>query len=169
ASAATALANSRWPSAPRSTSALSTAHARYTVLDASCARTTANTPSARNRAAARRISGSSMARPRRRHCRPQAAAPAARAGSGVRSRSCLQPHAATATLADRALFDEFDARVVQRRDQLDQGIDVAAHGAFARFHALDGRQRQAGGLGEGPLIHAEQSAGGLDLCGGDQV
>ncbi len=63
-----------------------------------------------------------------------------------------QAHAAAAPRADRAFRDQFDAGRMQRADQLHQRIDVAAHHAIARLHALDGRQGQAGQLGQLPLI-----------------
>jgi hypothetical protein len=46
----------------------------------------------------------------------------------------------------------------ERRDQLHQRLDVAAHHAVARFHALDGGQRQARGLRERALVDAGERA-----------
>ena len=81
----------------------------------------------------------------------------------------LQPHAAPAAGAGRALADQLDAGGVERADQLHQRIDVAADHAVARLHALDGRHRQAGQLGQLALVDAEQGPGGAQLGRRDHV
>ena len=81
--------------------------------------------------------------------------------------SARQAHAAAAAGAGGALADQLDAGGLQRADQLHQGIDVAAHHAVARLHALDGRQGQAGQFGQLALVDAQQRAGGPHLAGGD--
>ena len=79
----------------------------------------------------------------------------------------LQPHAAAAAVAGRVVGDELDAERVERRDKLHQRIDIAADHALAGFHALDGRQRQAGQFSKRALIDAEDCSGGAQLARSD--
>ena len=81
----------------------------------------------------------------------------------------LEPHAAAAGLARRALPDQLDAGAVERADELHQRIDIAADDALARLHALDRRHRQAALRGELALVDAEEGAGGAQLCSGDHT
>ena len=57
----------------------------------------------------------------------------------------------------------------KRADQLHQRVHIAAHHAVARLHPLDGRQRQAGQLGQRPLVDPQQRPGGAHLCRGDHA
>ena len=45
--------------------------------------------------------------------------------------------------------------------------DVAAHHAVACFHALNGRKRKAGHVGQGALVDAQKGAGCAHLRGRD--
>ena len=67
----------------------------------------------------------------------------------------------------RVVGDELDAERIEGGDELHQRIDVAADHALARFHALDGRQRQPGRFSELALINAEKRARSPELAGGD--
>src|SRR5258705_6675448 len=78
-------------------------------------------------------------------------------------RPFLQPDAAAAGFARRALVDELDPKAVERGDQLHQRLHIAADYAVARFHALDRGQRKPRGLGERPLIDAGERPGGPQL------
>src|SRR5215470_4185094 len=75
------------------------------------------------------------------------------------ARSCPQPHASPAAWAHGALADQLNAGGAKRIDELHQRIDIAADDAVARFHALDGRQRQARALGQRLLVDAQQGPG----------
>ena len=83
------------------------------------------------------------------------------------ARAELLPHAPAAGMARSLGRDEFDAQRFEGADELHQRIHVAADHILARFHALDGRQRQPGRFGELALINAEERARGPELAGGD--
>src|SRR6266571_982262 len=88
------------------------------------------------------------------------------------SASCgwpLEPYAATGVRACGIVGDEFDAAGVKRCHQLHQRIDIAADHAVARLHSLDGRERQAGQLGELALVDAKQRTRGTKLCSSNHV
>src|SRR5688572_24034761 len=87
--------------------------------------------------------------------------------TGLSSASLLQANAAAAVLARRAFVDQLDAEALQRRNELHQRLDVAAHHAVARFHALDRGQGKARRLGEGALVDAGEGAGGAQLARGN--
>src|SRR3990170_168462 len=70
------------------------------------------------------------------------------------SRSSLQPHAAACALACRSLADQFDAGSVKRLDQLHERVDIAADHPVARFHPLNGGERQPGHLGQLALVNS---------------
>src|SRR5215470_13466411 len=70
--------------------------------------------------------------------------------------SALQSHATPAALTCRALADELDARDGKGLDQLHQRVDVAADDAVARFHALDGGQRETRAPGKLALIEPQE-------------
>ena len=69
----------------------------------------------------------------------------------------------------RVLSDEFDAHRIQCLNEFHQRIHITADDAFARFHALDGGQREAGKFGEFLLREPGQSPGGTQLGGGYHV
>src|SRR6185437_12583388 len=77
---------------------------------------------------------------------------------GIALTSGFETDATAAALAGGSLADELHPRPVQRGDQLHQRIDVAPNDTLARFHALDGRDREAGQAGERTLIDAEEGA-----------
>ncbi len=66
----------------------------------------------------------------------------------------FEPHTASAAGGGRAFADQLDAIGRKRIDQLHQRVDIAAHDAVARFHALNGWQRQAGNLRQLALVEA---------------
>ena len=79
-------------------------------------------------------------------------------------RPCAQkPNPAPASLAGGALADQFDTGGVERPDELFERIDIAANDRLARFHALDGGQREAGEFRELPLIDLQQRPRGAHL------
>ncbi len=78
----------------------------------------------------------------------------------------LQPHAPAARRARHVAADQLHARALQRLDHFGQAVDQSAHIAVARFHALDGGQRDAGQLGQRTLVDAEHGARGTHLSGG---
>jgi hypothetical protein len=63
--------------------------------------------------------------------------------------------------------DQFDTGAIERIDHPGQGFDDAADIADARFHPLDGRQRNAGEFRERPLVDAQQSPRRSHLEGRD--
>jgi hypothetical protein len=69
----------------------------------------------------------------------------------------LQSHAASTILAARVFTDQFDTGAIKRIDHPGQGFDDAADIPDARFHPLDGRQRNPGQFRERPLVDAQQS------------
>ena len=77
----------------------------------------------------------------------------------------LQPDAAPAACRCRALADELDAERVERADQLGEGIHITPDDAVTRLHALDGRRRQPGMVGQGLLVDAEEGPRGPKLRG----
>src|SRR6185437_2573373 len=93
------------------------------------------------------------------------ATPASARSRYMRRLTRFQTHAAPAARTARALADQLDPGGAQRIHQLHQRIDIAAHDAIARLHALNGRHRQAGDLGKAALVDAEQSASRLNLPG----
>src|SRR5256885_8863725 len=95
-------------------------------------------PRARSRKSASRRPDAGGKRCRLR--RSRAALPRTTAMLRASRRPFLQPDAAAAAVARRALVDELDPEAVKRGDQLHQRLDVAADHAVARFHALDRRQ-----------------------------
>jgi hypothetical protein len=72
----------------------------------------------------------------------------------------LIPVNLSAALAWSTFADQFDAGRAERAGELHQRIDVTADDAVACFHALDGRDRQAGRLGQLALVDAEKGPGG---------
>jgi hypothetical protein len=66
-------------------------------------------------------------------------------------------------VADGALADQFDARRRQCVDELHQRIDISPDDSLARFHALDGGQRETRALGEIALVDLEQRPRGPHL------
>src|ERR1700723_4738054 len=68
----------------------------------------------------------------------------------------LQSHAASTILATRMFTDQFDTGAIQRIDHPGQGFDDAANIADARFHPLDGWQRNPGQFGQRLLVNAQQ-------------
>src|SRR5579859_2868700 len=74
-------------------------------------------------------------------------------------RCVLQPNTASSGLAGRSIADQLDAAAIESFDQFHQGIDVAAHHAFAGFHALDGGHREVRKLRELALIDAKERPG----------
>jgi hypothetical protein len=54
------------------------------------------------------------------------------------------------------LADQFDTCLAQCVDNPGQGLDDAPNGADARFHPLDGWQRNTGEFGKRPLVNAQQ-------------
>jgi hypothetical protein len=67
-------------------------------------------------------------------------------------------------LAHSIVADEFNSQGIERRDELHQGIDIAADDTFARFHALNGRQGKTSRLSELALIDAEDGAASAQLA-----
>ena len=80
-----------------------------------------------------------------------------------------QPDSATTARAGNAGIDQFDSRVIERRNQFHQRIDVAADDAVARLHALDGRHREVGEFRHLPLIDVQERPRGPELIGGDHA
>lgn len=64
--------------------------------------------------------------------------------------------AAAAAGAWNIIVQEFHTGGFERMNQLYKRIDVAADDAVARFHALNGGQREAGRGGQRSLIDANQ-------------
>ena len=74
------------------------------------------------------------------------------------------------------LRNQFDAGCFQRRDELHQGIDIAADHTSACLHTLDGREGEAAEAGKRALVDAEEAraarswapeimeASGVQLC-----
>src|SRR6185312_14612722 len=88
-------------------------------------------------------------------------------GSGRGRSSLAKAHTAPAGIASTVFADELDTGRVQSVDDLRQGVHDAPHIAFARLHALDGRQRHPRHGGQRSLIDSNQSAGGAQLCCSD--
>ncbi|MGO9006519.1 MAG: hypothetical protein ACLQIQ_04115 [Beijerinckiaceae bacterium] len=76
-----------------------------------------------------------------------------------------QTNPATAAETRRAFANEFDSRLLERADQLRQGLDVSPNDAITRFHALDCRQRKFGDFGQFSLVKTEQGTGSPKLRG----
>jgi hypothetical protein len=68
--------------------------------------------------------------------------------------SSLQPRAAASALACRSLADQFYAGSVKRPDQLHERVDIASDHPVARFHPLNGGERQPGHLGQLALVNS---------------
>lgn len=82
-------------------------------------------------------------------------------------RSAFQKaHAATFALAYRTVCNQFDTLCGERLDELHHGIDIAANDPIARFHALDGWNRQPCQPCELPLVDTQQGASAAQLTGG---
>ena len=80
-----------------------------------------------------------------------------------RSRTCLQPDAATLSVTDGSFADDFDSRCVQSIDQLDQRIDIAADHRVRGFHPLNGGHGKPRKTCELALIDAEKHPCGAHL------
>src|SRR5216683_6275730 len=78
-----------------------------------------------------------------------------------------QAYATTAALADRIFIDELNPGGTQSIDQLHKRVDIAADDAIARFHPLDGRDRQPGEFSKLPLIDPQKSTGRPHLSRSD--
>src|SRR5438552_1290418 len=84
-------------------------------------------------------------------------------------RGPLEANPAATAGAGGAVGDEFDACRSERCHELHQRVDIAADDAFARLHALDGRQRQGGQFGELALIDAKERPRSAKLSRRDHV
>jgi hypothetical protein len=71
--------------------------------------------------------------------------------------SSLQPHAAAFALAGSPLDDQLDAGGVERFDQFHERVDVTADHPVARFHPLNGGERETSHLGQLALVNSEES------------
>jgi hypothetical protein len=80
----------------------------------------------------------------------------------------LEPHASSAFTAHRILADEFYSSPVERLDNLRERLNHPSHITCARFHALDGWQRDPCHLRELALVNAKEGTGSTDLCGSYQ-
>jgi hypothetical protein len=78
-----------------------------------------------------------------------------------------QADAASARRAKGAWIDQFDTRSLKSRNELHQRIDVSADDAIARFHPLNGGDREVRHFGRLPLIDVQERAGGPELIGGN--
>jgi hypothetical protein len=76
---------------------------------------------------------------------------------------CLETYSPPAACADSVVADQFDTGPVERFDHFGQGLNHPAHVAFATFHPLYGRHRDAGHPGKLTLIDSEQGARGTHL------
>src|SRR6185312_16176348 len=77
---------------------------------------------------------------------------------GIALTSGFETDATAAAVTCGSLADEFHPCAVERGDQLHQRIDIASNDPVARFHALDGRDRESGEDGERALIDTEEGA-----------
>src|SRR5262249_34334158 len=75
----------------------------------------------------------------------------------------LQPHTTSTAVTDCAFPDQFDASGCKRVDKLHQRVDISPDHPLARFHALDGRQRETRALGQLALIDLQQRPRGPHL------
>jgi hypothetical protein len=76
-----------------------------------------------------------------------------------------ETNAATAVGAGNPGIDQFDPGVFKRRNQLHQGIDIAADDTIARFHALDGGDGKVCKLGGLALIDVQERSSRPELVG----
>ena len=79
-----------------------------------------------------------------------------------------KPNTAPADEARIAFIEEFHAGRLDRGNEFHERIHGAADDPFARFHALNRRQRQLCGVRKRTLIHPKQGARGPQLRSGDQ-
>src|SRR4029077_3805194 len=75
--------------------------------------------------------------------------------SSTRGSRLAQADPAPTAVAAHVFADQFDARRLQRRDDLHQTIDNAAHIALARLHSLDRGERNIREPGQFALVDAE--------------
>jgi len=81
----------------------------------------------------------------------------------------LQSHTASAIIAVRMFADQIDTGAIERIDHPGQGLDDTANIADARFHPLNGWQRNPGQFGQRLLVNAQQHARRSHLEGRDHV
>jgi hypothetical protein len=81
----------------------------------------------------------------------------------------LQSHTASAIIAARMFADQFDTGTIERIDHPGQGFDDTADIADARFHPLNGWQRNPGQFGQRLLVNAQQRARRSHLEGRDHT
>jgi hypothetical protein len=78
-----------------------------------------------------------------------------------------EPDASTAGRTRNTRIDQFNSRVLQSRNHLHQGIDIATYDAVTRFHALDGWYREIRQSSRLPLIYVQERTGSPELIGGN--
>src|SRR6516162_10286885 len=71
--------------------------------------------------------------------------------------------------ASGSFIDEFNPRGLQRRHDFRQTFDYSPNDTIARFHPLDCRKRDPGGLGQRLLFHPGKSPCRSHLCRGQQI
>jgi hypothetical protein len=81
----------------------------------------------------------------------------------------LQSHPASAIIAARMFADQFDTGAIERIDHPGQGFDDTADIADARFHPLNGWQRNPGQFGQRLLVNAQQRPRRSHLEGRDHA
>src|SRR4051794_4949212 len=78
-----------------------------------------------------------------------------------------EPDASAPGRAWSAGIDQFDTRVVERRHQFHERIDIATDDAITGFHTLDRRHREVRQDSHLPLIDVQERARGPELIGGN--
>ena len=71
--------------------------------------------------------------------------------------------------ASGSFIDEFNPGGLQRCHDFRQTLDYSPNDTIARFHPLDCRKRDPGGLGQRLLFHPGQSPCRSHLCRGQQI
>lgn len=85
------------------------------------------------------------------------------AASGRAEVSLTKSHAATSDGAGAAVANQLDTHVLERLHDLGQRIHIAAYETVARFHALNGGERQPCTLCQHRLVNSEQGASSAKL------
>jgi hypothetical protein len=75
-----------------------------------------------------------------------------------------ETHPATSAVTRRSLTQKLEARLVQRLDELHEGVHGTPDDALAALHALDGGDGDAGSFRERSLIEPEQGSGRPELA-----